>query len=369
MKAALCHEFGRPLVIEEVAIDPPESGEVQVRLAACAICHSDVTYADGGWGGPLPAIYGHEAAGVVEAAGPGVKLVAPGDHVVVTLIRACGRCFFCRSGAQTVCPTPFPRDERAHIRTRAGTGVHQGLRTAAFAEVVVVDESQVVAIPDTVPLDSASLLACGVITGLGAVVNTAKVPPGSSVAVVGTGGVGLNCVQGARLCGADPIVAVDVSRAKLDAARRFGATHTVNAVSEGAQAEVRACTEGRGADYVFVAAGNTAAVELGLRLMRLAGTTVLVGMPPDGETAEIEITGFAGGGHRIVGSKMGSTRLRVDMPRLIEHYQAGRLKLDELISRRYRLEEINEAIASVKRNEALRNVIMFNGSSSGTSPG
>ena len=314
MKAALCHEFGRPLVIEEVEIDPPGAGEVQVRLAACAICHSDLIYADGGWGGPLPAIYGHEAAGVVEATGPGVQLVEAGDHVVVTLIRACGHCFFCQNGAQTVCPTPFARDERPHIRTRDGAGVHQGLRTAAFAEVAVVDESQVVAIPKTIPLDSASLLACGVITGLGAVVNTARVPPGSSVAVVGTGGVGLNCVQGARLAGADPIVALDLAETKREAALRFGATHAIDAAAPDVRAQVEACTAGLGADYVFVAAGNTRAVELGLRLMRLAGTTVLVGMPPDGESTGIEITAFAGGSHRIIGSKMGSTRLRVDIP-------------------------------------------------------
>ena len=365
MKAAVCHEFGRALSIEEVEIDPPGRGEVQVRLAACAICHSDLIYAEGGWGGPLPAIYGHEAAGVVEAVGPGVATPAPGDHVVVTLIRACGHCFFCRNGAQTLCPTPFARDARAHLRTRDGRRVHQGLRTAAFAERVVVDASQVVAIPATMPLDSASLLACGVITGTGAVLNTARVPAGSSVAVVGTGGVGLNCVQGARLAGADPIIAVDLADAKLDAAMRFGATLAVNAAREDAGRTVRAGTGGRGADYVFVAAGNRAAVALGLGLMRLAGTTVLVGLPPDGETTEIEITGFAGGGHRIMGSKMGSTLLGRDVPRLVDHYRAGRIELDALISRRYRLEEINDAIASVKRNEALRNVIVFDPSAAG----
>ena len=204
------------------------------------------------------------------------------------------------------------------------------------------------------------------ITGLGAVVNTARVPPGSSVAVVGTGGVGLNCVQDALLSGADPIIAVDLSQTKREAVLRFGATHTVDASAPDARERVKACTGGLGADYVFVATGNTNAVELGLGLMRLAGTTVLVGMPPDGETTELEITAFAGGSHRIIGSKMGSTRLRVDIPKLVRQYQAGKLKLDELISRQYRLEEINEAIAGVKRNEALRNVIVFGGPESGT---
>ncbi|MDX1425587.1 MAG: Zn-dependent alcohol dehydrogenase [Kiloniellales bacterium] len=359
MKAAVCYEFGKPLVIEEVSLDPPQAGEVKVKLAACAICHSDIHYAEGAWGGRLPAVYGHEAAGVVEEVGPGVSLAAPGDHVVVTLIRSCGECFFCAQGDPHVCETVFRLDKNDCFHGAEGQRIKQGLRTGAFAESVVVEESQVVPIPKEVPLDSASLLACGVITGLGAVVNTAKVPPGSSVAVIGTGGVGLNSVQGAALCGAQPIVALDLADAKLEAARAFGATDCVNPASEDPVEAVKALTGGRGADYVFVTVGSVTAIEQGFALLRNAGTLVIVGMPAAGAMAQFEPLEFADRGQRILGSKMGSTRLRVDVPRLVAHYQKGRLKLDELITERYPLERINEAIASVNRGEALRNVIVF----------
>ena len=209
MKAAVCREFATPLVIEEIEIDPPKAGEVKVALAACAICHSDITYMNGGWGGTLPAVYGHEASGVVESIGPGVTRIAPGDHVIVTLLRSCGECFYCVQGALNMCETSFPLDKQSCLRGQDGGVIHQGLRTAAFAEYAVVDQSQTAAIPKELPFDRASLLACGVITGFGAVVNTANVPSGSSVVVVGTGGVGLNSVQGAVLAGANPIIAID----------------------------------------------------------------------------------------------------------------------------------------------------------------
>ena len=359
MKAAVCYEFGKPLVIEEVTLDPPKAGEVRVKLAACAICRSDIHYAEGAWGGRLPAIYGHEAAGVVEEAGPGVTLTATGDHVVVTLIRSCGDCFFCTQGDPHMCETLFRLDKNDCHHDKNGGRIKQGLRTGAFAEYVVVEESQVVPIPKEVPLDSASLLACGVITGLGAVVNTAKVPAGSSVVVIGTGGVGLNSVQGAALSGAQPIIALDLSDAKLEAAKSFGATDGVNPAVDDAKEAVKGLTNGRGADFVFVTVGSVKAIEEGLGLLRNAGTLVVVGMPAAGAMAQFEPLGFADRGQRILGSKMGSTRLRVDLPRLVAHYQQGRLKLDELITARYPLEEINDAIASVNRGEALRNVIVF----------
>ncbi len=359
MKAAVCHEFGKPLVIEEIELDPPQAGEVKVKLAVCAICHSDIHYMEGAWGGVLPAIYGHEASGVVEEVGPGVTLAAPGDNVVVTLIRSCGDCFYCAHGDPHLCNARFPLDLEHRLHGEGGKDVVQGLRTGAFAEYVVVDQSQVVPIPKEVPLESASLLACGVITGLGAVVNTAQVKAGSAVVVIGTGGVGLNSVQGAALAGATPIVAVDLSDAKLEAAKSFGATHTVNPTSDDAKKAVRALTERRGADYCFVTVGSVAAIEQGLELLRRAGTLVVVGMPEVGAKAQIEALNFADKGQRILGSKMGSTRLRVDVPRLVSQYQQGRLKLDELITGRYGLDEINEAIASVNRGEALRNIIVF----------
>jgi Zn-dependent alcohol dehydrogenase len=282
MKAAVCYEFGKPLVVEEVALDPPKAGEVKVKLAACAICHSDIHYAEGAWGGRLPAIYGHEAAGVVEEAGPGVSLTAPGDHVVVTLIRSCGDCFFCTQGEPHMCETLFRLDKNDCHHDKNGGRIKQGLRTGAFAEYVVVEESQVVPIPKEVPLDSASLLACGVITGLGAVVNTAKVPAGSSVVVIGTGGVGLNSVQGAALSGAQPIIALDLSDAKLEAAKTFGATDAVNPAVDDAKEAVKGLTNGRGADFVFVTVGSVKAIEEGLGLLRNAGTLVVVGMPAAG---------------------------------------------------------------------------------------
>ena len=359
MKAAVCREFGAPLVIEDIGIDPPGAGEVGVKLAACAICHSDIHYIEGAWGGSLPVLCGHEAAGVVEEAGPGVTLTKPGDHVVVTLIRSCGRCFYCAQGDETLCEGSFALDRESRLRDAGGNAIRQGIRTGAFAERVVVDQSQVVPVPESLPFDVASLLACGVITGLGAVVNTAKVPPGSSVAVIGTGGVGLNSVQGAALVGAQPIIAIDLSDGKLAAATEFGATHTINAARDDAKEAVRAATSGRGADYVFVTVGSVAAVEQGITLLRRGGTLVIVGMPASGAKASIEALDVADHSWRIIGSNMGSTRLRIDVPKLIEHYEQGRLKLDELITARYPLAEINEAIAAVNRGEALRNVIVF----------
>ena len=359
MKAAVCYEFGKPLVIEDIEIDPPQAGEVKVRLAACAICYSDIHYMEGAWGGTLPAVYGHEAAGIVEEAGPGVTQAGRGERVVVSLLRSCGRCFFCAQGDPNMCETVFPLDQERRLRGKDGQAIYQGLRTGAFAEYVVVERSQIVPIPEEISFECASLLACGVITGLGAVVNTARVPAGSTVVVIGTGGVGLNSVQGAALAGAQPIVAVDLSNAKLETSRAFGATHTVNPTQEDAKEAVRSLTRGRGADYVFVTVGSAEAIEQGLGLLRRAGTLVVVGMPASGVKAEIEVVAFANDSQRMLGSKMGSARLGIDVPKLVALYRQGRLKLDQLITARYPLEDINQAIAEVKRGEALRNVIVF----------
>jgi Zn-dependent alcohol dehydrogenase len=359
VRAAVCRAFGKPLVIEEVEIDPPQAGEISVRLAACAVCHSDISFMEGAWDGPLPAVYGHEAAGVVAEVGPGVTGVRPDERVVVTLIRSCGRCYFCTQGEPVFCESTYSLDERGPLRSGDGQRIVQGLRTGAFAEYVTVHASQVTAIPGDVPLDSGALLACGVLTGVGAVTNTARVTAGSSVVVIGTGGVGLNCVQGAALSGAEPIVAIDLSSAKLEAAKAFGATHTIDPTEEDSRQAVRRLTEGRGADYVFVAVGAKTAIEQGVGLMRRGGAMVIVGMPASGVTTEFDPSELANDGQRILGSKMGSAQLEVDVPKLVELYRQGRLKLDELISGRYALEEINEAVASANRGEALRNVIVF----------
>lgn len=359
MKAAVCREFGAPLVIEEVEIDPPQADEVMVRLSACAICHSDIHYLEGAWGGALPAVYGHEAAGVVESVGPGAARAKPGDHVVVSLLRSCGACFYCAQDAPHLCEARFALDRESRLRDRTGAPIVQGLRTGAFAERVVVHESQIAPVPRKMPPESASLLACGVITGVGAVSNTAQVPPGASVVVIGTGGVGLNSIQGAALAGARVIVAVDPSADKRAAAMAFGATHAIDPMEEDSPAAVRALTAGRGADYVLVTVGSAQAIERGIALLRREGTLVIVGMPPAGVKAAFEVADFANDGQRILGSKMGSTRLPVEIPKLVALYEQGRLKLDELITARYPLEEINEAIAAVNRSEALRNVIVF----------
>jgi Zn-dependent alcohol dehydrogenase len=358
-QAAVCRAFGAPLTIETVDLAAPGPGEVLVKIAACAICHSDIFYMDGAWGGGLPAVYGHEAAGVIEAVGPGVTRLKAGDHVVATLIRNCGFCRSCAEGAPVFCEEVFPLDRQTPLRDAAGNPLVHGLRTGAFAERIVVDASQAVAIPPDVPLDSAALIACGVLTGMGAVVNTADVKAGSSVVVIGCGGVGLNSIQGASLAGASPIIAIDVEPGKLVAALGFGATHTINARAENVVERTAELTAGRKADWVFVTVGVNGAAEQAVSLMKRNGATVLVGMPPSGVTATIDPSSLAADGQRILGSKMGSARPLIDVPRIVALYREGRLKLDELISGRYRLEAINEAVASSRSGAALRNVIVF----------
>ena len=359
MKAAVCYEFGKPLVIDELDLAPPLAGEVRVKIAACAICHSDITYADGGWGGRPPQVFGHEAAGVVEETGPGVHSVVVGERVLVTLLRSCGHCGPCEHGRLNICETRFPLDREARMHNSEGVVIKQGLRTGAFAEYTVVDQSQVAVIPEDLPFDVASLLSCGVITGFGAVVNTAQLPANAATGVVGCGGVGLNAVQGAAFAGAFPLVAVDVVERKLEIATTFGATHRINSAKVNARETVDQITAKRGLEYVFTAAGSVKAIEQGLALLAPGGTLTIVGMPPTGDLVSFDATDMANAGQRILGSKMGSTRLRVDIPRLIALYQNGRLKLDELISNRYPLEEINQAIDDVRRDRVLRNVIVF----------
>ncbi len=360
IRAAVCHAFGEPLVVEEVELRGPAAGEVGVRLAACAICHSDLTFMHGGWGGDLPAVYGHEAAGVVEEVGDGVVGVAPGDRVVVSLIRFCGRCTRCQQGRPALCERlwSFPLSVDSPLRTTDGRPVAQGLRTAAFAERVTVHASQVVPVGADVPLEAAALLACGVVTGVGAVVHTAHVEAGSTVGVVGAGGVGLNAVQGAALAGAATVVAVDLLGHKLEAARAFGATDVVDASREDIVDAVRGLTGGRGLDYVLVTAASARAVEQALPLVATAGTVVLVGMPP-GATVPLEPDAVADRSLRILGSKMGDSTPHVDVPRYAELYRQGRLKLDELISGRFSLEAINDAIGSAERGEALRPMVVL----------
>ena len=359
MKAAVCREFGKPMMIEDVTLTPVKAGQVHVKIAACAICHSDIMFASGAWGGHLPAIYGHEAAGTVLSVGKGVDGVTVGDAVLVTLIRSCGTCPTCSDGHPTNCETLYDRVSSSPLRGADGAVLEHGLATAAFAEEVVVDQSQVIGLPDGIAMDAASLLACGAITGIGAVTNAAKLPKGASVVVIGAGGVGLNTVQGAVLAGAKSVIALDVTQLKLDGALEFGATHVVNALDKDAVEQVFAINGGRGVDYVFVTTGAIAAYNSALNYLAPRGELVMVGMTASGQKMGLEPVNVAGMSQVLRGTKMGDTVLPRDIPVLLEHYLAGRLKLDELITNRYSLDQINEAIADTNAGQSRRNVIIF----------
>ena len=358
IRAAVCHEFGKPLIIENVLLNEPKHNEIEVTLKACAICHSDISYMAGDWGGHLPAVYGHEAAGVVTAIGSSIKKYSVGDTVLATLIRACGDCVSCRNGKPTSCETRYDLVS-GPLQTIDGKPIEQGLATGAFAEKAVLHESQIQAIPESISMTSASLLACGVITGVGAVTNTAKVSPGSNVVVIGAGGVGLNAIQGAALAGASKIIVIDLSEDKLTDAKEFGATDGILASVEKPYRIVKKMTEGRGADFVFVTVGSIFAYEGASRFLSVGGSLVMVGMPPSGAKFNIEPVILATGSQSLLGSYMGGTVLKKDIPYLIDLYQQGRLKLDELVTRKYSLDEINEAIEDVKSGKSRRNVIVF----------
>jgi Zn-dependent alcohol dehydrogenase len=356
IRAAVCHEFNAPLVIEEVNLRAPETGEVEVTLDAVAVCHSDISFWQGGFGGALPAVYGHEAAGTVTAIGPGVKGIKVGDSVCATLIRACGQCPSCGSGKPTICETPYDRS-KGPLSAVDGGPMDHGLAIAAFAEKIVVDQSQVAVIPGDMPKDAASLISCGVITGLGAAVIAADVRPGQDVVVIGAGGVGLNAIQGARLAGARRVVAVDMSAEKLDVAREFGATDGV--LAEGKPwAEVKKLL-GRGADKVLVTVGIAAVYDKAPRYLANGGQVVMVGMPHFGQDATYSPLIMADVGQGIIGSKMGDMVIKRDIPWIVDLYKQGRIKLDELISGRWTLDQINEAFADTLAGAARRNVIVF----------
>ncbi len=357
IKAAICHEFGKPLVVEEVRLSDPGPGEVMVDLGACAICYSDISYLDGGWGGTLPAVYGHEAAGRVSAVGPGVTRYALGDAVLATLIRSCGHCVPCASGKPVLCGAPYDRAKGPLSMPNGGVLEH-GMAVGGFAEKVVVDQSQLAAIPADMPMDAASLLSCGVITGVGAAVNSAAVRPGHVVVVIGAGGVGLNAIQGARIAGASRIIAVDMTEEKISAARDFGATDGVLAGSEKPWRQVKEIA-GRGADAVLVTVGAVRVYDDAPKYLGAGGNVIMVGMPHSGQSSSYEPVNIAAMGQGMVGSKMGDVVLSRDIPWLVDLYRQKRLKLDELISGRWELEEINEAIASTRGGAARRNVIVF----------
>jgi len=357
MRAAVCTRFGEPFEIRHLDLTPPGRNEVHVRIMACAICHSDITYADGGWGGEAPLVLGHEASGEVISVGDGVDDLAPGDRLVVTLIRSCGTCPCCSRGYHATCET-HARDMDTHLSYQ-GKPVGQGLKTAAFAEETVVHRSQVVKISNDLPWDVAALLACGVITGYGAVENTAAMPEGATVAVIGCGGVGLNAVQAARIGAAARIIAVDVSPRRCQAAMTFGATEFVNALERDAIRYVRSATGGRGADFVFVTVGSEDAINTSFRMCAPGGASVLVGMPHNEARARFSPVALSAASQRILGSVMGHTDPQIGIPALIARYDAGELKLDELISSHFTLDGINEAMDATRAGSGLRNVVMI----------
>ncbi len=359
MKAAVCYEFGKPLRIEDVVLSAPARGQVKVRVAATAICHSDVHDIKGELPGKLPFVGGHETAGFVDVAGEGVNSVKPGDPVVVSLLKSCGRCFYCIRGFPHLCQSVMTPPSQPTLRTASGDPLVPKGNVGGFSEYVLVDESQVVKLPDSMPLDRACLLACGVSTGFGGVVNRSQVRPFESVVVIGTGGVGINAIQGAAYSGAYPIIAIDVLDEKLKASLSFGATHTVNAKQPDAIEAARKIASGRGADYVFVTVGSVAAIKQGFAMSGPRGKTIIIGLPPVKDTLTISPLELIASERTLTGGFMGSANLRIDIPRLVTMYQNRQLKLDELITARYPLGRINEAIASTEKGETLRNVIIF----------
>lgn len=360
MKAAVCHEPGAPLEIEDLVLESPKAGEVKVEVRACAICQSDLHYLSGAWPGrPLPAVCGHEVAGTVVEAGGESGAIGEGARVLVSLVRNCGQCRYCRAGRSFLCEGTLPIDREGRLKDRAGDRVYQALRTGGFAEQIVVHHSQAVPIPEDLPFDQAGLLACGVLTGFGAAVNTARVAAGSSVAVIGLGGVGMNCIQGAAIAGAETVIAIDVAPQKFALARALGATHTLDPKDGQVEAAVLDLTEGLGPDYVLVAAGNSAAMELGGEILSKMGRMVIAGLPPAGVTAKLQPRLLVNKNQTIMGTKMGSGNLAEDVGRLIGLYREGRLKLAELIADRFPLAAINEAIAAAGQGTAARNVIVF----------
>jgi S-(hydroxymethyl)glutathione dehydrogenase/alcohol dehydrogenase len=358
MKAAVFHGPHKPLTIEDVDIDKPIAREVLVRVVASGVCHSDLHFVDGYYPFPTPAILGHEAAGIVDAVGPHVTEFAPGDHVIACLSVFCGACDYCLTGKTHLCQTrPVRAKTEPPKLSWKGQPVNQFANLSSYAEMMLVHENGLVKIDDQMPLDRAALIGCGVMTGVGAVLNTARIEPGSTVVVFGAGGVGLACIQGARIAGARMIIAVDVVDTKLETARALGATHGVNAKAGDPVKAIRDLTRG-GADYSFEAIGLKVAAEQAFDCIRPGGTATVVGMIPVGQKIELDGPMFLRE-KRIQGCSMGSNRFKVDMPRYIELYRQGRLKLDEMITRRGRLEDVNEAFRAMKAGEVARTVLMF----------
>jgi S-(hydroxymethyl)glutathione dehydrogenase / alcohol dehydrogenase len=360
MKAAVLHAANQPLTIEEVALTKPGPREVLLRTAFAGLCHSDLHFIEGLYPHPTPCVLGHESAGVVEAVGEGVTYVKPGDHVITCLSVFCGICPQCVTGHPNLCENTevkLPPGVSRRLSWKGGELMNQFLNLSSFGEQMLVHENSMVKIDPDIPLDRAALVGCGVMTGVGAVFNAAKVEPGSTVAVIGCGGVGLSAVNGAALAGAERIIAIDTVASKLEVARELGATDTLNASNADPVKAVRDMTGG-GVHYSFEALGSKSTAEQAFGMLRPGGTATIIGMVPLGVKIELHGYDFLRD-RKLQGTSMGGNRFRVDMPRLLSLWRQGRLKLDHLISGRIKLSEINEGFAALKSGAPVRQLIDF----------
>jgi S-(hydroxymethyl)glutathione dehydrogenase/alcohol dehydrogenase len=361
-KAVLCRELNKPVVVETISLDGPKRNEVTVKIAACGVCHSDLSATNGTIALPPPLILGHEAAGEVVEVGEGVSALAAGDHVVSSFVYMCGKCRFCAGGRPVLCveqgkalTTPPEGTTRAHDAAGKPVGIFSGCGVMAGYATLSVDN--LVKIDPKIPLDRAALVGCAVTTGVGAVFNTARVEPGSSVAVFGCGGVGLNVVQGAAIAGAEKIIAIDTQQAKLDMARTFGATETLLFNDDVVKALKK--LTGGGPDYAFECVGAGALAEAAYRAIRRGGKAVIVGVARPTESASFKPMTMVFEEKTLQGSYFGSCVPRIDFPRMLQLYMAGRLKLDELITRRYSIDEAPQAFADLESGRNARGVIVF----------
>ncbi len=359
MKAAVLREVGKPLTIEDVQISKPGPHEVLVKTAAAGVCHSDLHFQTGDYFYPMPAVLGHESAGVVEAVGSEVRYVEKGDHVITCLSVFCGHCDYCLTGRPMLCAKEGLRrtpDEAPRL-SQDGEPMNQFLDLSSYAEQMLVHENAVVKVTKDMPLDRAALVGCGVTTGIGAVQRTAAVPAGATVAVIGCGGVGLSAIQGARLAGASRIIAVDMVDAKLELAKAFGATDGVNGSDGNSVANIQEMTGG-GVEYSFEAIGLKATAEQAFAMLCPGGTATIIGMIPLGQTVEVPGVDFLAE-KTLQGSVMGGASFRVEMPRYVDLYLQGRLNLDDMVSKRIPLDQVNQAFKDMEKGEVARSVILF----------
>lgn len=361
-KAALCRAHNTPVVIEPVTVDGPKRGEVMVKLGACGVCHSDLSAITGTIALPLPLVLGHEGAGVVEEAGEGVSGLMKGDHVIFSFIYMCGRCRFCVSGRPVLCleqgkALTTPLEGTPRVRDARGQPLNIFSGCGSMAEYATVSAENLIKIDPTIPLDCAALVGCGVTTGVGAVFNTAKVEPGSSVAVFGCGGVGLSVIQGARIAGAEKIIAIDTLQPKLEMAKRFGATDSILFTEDPTKALKK--MTGGGPDYAFECVGSGELAAAAYRAIRRGGLAVVVGVAKPSDSTSVRTMTLPFEEKTLTGSYFGSCVPRVDFPRMLSLYMAGKLKLEELITRRYPIDEAPQAFADLQAGKNARGVIVF----------